>query len=249
MNANESSAVKNKSFLSRILAPFKFGIKLILLYTVFSIFFILFFRFILPPTSAFIYSNIEEPVNSLISTNDIKYKPVPLSKISLNAPLAVIASEDQLFFEHYGFDFEQIEKALKENSRRKRIRGASTISMQVAKNLFLWSDKNFIRKGLEVYYTLLIETLWSKKRIIEVYLNIAEMGKGIYGVQAASEIYYRRDAFKLNMAQSAALAAVLPRPKVRNPKRPSSYLIRRTSDIIRQMNMIGGTYFVRQNLE
>lgn len=221
---------------------------MLLIYNALVIFVILFFRFIDPSSTAFIYSKIEEPFTSLFDTDDIKYKPVSLSNISYSAPLAVIASEDQTFFEHFGFDFEQIEKAMKENSRRRRQRGASTITMQVSKNLFLWSGKNIIRKGLEAYYTLLLEVFWSKKRIIEVYLNVAEMGKGIYGVNEAARIYYRKSPSKLNMSESATLAAILPNPVKRNPAHPGGYVISRRSRIITQMNLIGGKTFIQENL-
>lgn len=221
---------------------------MLLIYNALVIFVILFFRFIDPSSTAFIYSKIEEPFTSLFDRDDIKYKPVSLSNISYSAPLAVIASEDQTFFEHFGFDFEQIEKAMKENSRRRRQRGASTITMQVSKNLFLWSGKNIIRKGLEAYYTLLLEVFWSKKRIIEVYLNVAEMGKGIYGVNEAARIYYRKSPSKLNMSESATLAAILPNPVKRNPARPGGYVIGRRSRIITQMNLIGGKTFIQENL-
>lgn len=237
-----------KSFFRRLFKILKSLFLVFLIYNAFVIFVILFFRFIDPSSTAFIYSKIEEPFISLFDTDDIKYKPVLLSNISYSTPLAVIASEDQTFFEHFGFDFEQIEKAMKENSRRRRQRGASTITMQVSKNLFLWPGKNIVRKGLEAYYTLLLEVFWSKKRIIEVYLNVAEMGKGIYGVKEAARIYYRKSPAKLNMAESATLAAILPNPVKRNPARPSGYVIGRRSRIMNQMNLIGGKTFIKENL-
>ncbi len=125
--------------------------------------------------------------------------------------------EDQRFFEHFGFDFEQIEKAIKENERKKRNRGSSTITMQVAKNLFLFPSKVFFRKVLEAYYTILIECFWSKKRIIEIYLNIAEMGNSIYGAYAASMFYYKKEPSRLNRLEAAMFADILPNPKKRNP--------------------------------
>jgi monofunctional biosynthetic peptidoglycan transglycosylase len=232
--------------MKRIFAIFKFGIKLFLIYTAFVIFLIIFFRFIHPPVSAFIYSNNENPIVSLFSFDDVKHKPVSINKISRYSVLAVVASEDQLFFEHFGFDFEQIEKAMKENTRRKRIRGASTISMQLAKNMFLWPGKNFIRKGFEAYYTVLLEIFWSKERIVGEYLNLAEMGKGIYGVQAASKIYFNKNAVKLNPDEAAYLAAVLPNPKKRDPRKPSRYLLSRKSTIMQQMNLIGGLEMLKK---
>ena len=237
---------KKDTFTTKLITLVKFGFKLFLLYTSFSIFYIIFFRFVHLPTSAFIYSKTENPFRSLFINSDIKHDPVSLSKISRYAVIAVIASEDQRFFEHFGFDFQQIEKAMKENSHRKRIRGASTITMQVAKNMFLWSRKNFIRKGLEAYYTILLELLWSKKRIVEEYLNIAEMGQGIYGVQAAASIYYRKDAEKLSINEAATLAAVLPNPMKRDPRKPGSYLIRRRGEIVEQINLLGGINFLKR---
>jgi monofunctional biosynthetic peptidoglycan transglycosylase len=184
----------------------------------------------------------------LFIPNDIQYKPVSIQKVSKFAPLAAIASEDQLFFDHFGFDFEQIEKAMKENQHRKRIRGASTISMQVAKNLFLFNSKIIIRKGFEAYYTLLIELLWSKERILETYLNIAEMGKDIYGIEAAARIYYKIPAQKLDANQSASIIACLPNPKKRDPRRATVYLTNRKSHILEQMNLIGGVSILKEKI-
>ncbi len=160
-------------------------------------------------------------------------------------PLALIAAEDQNFPNHYGFDFEQIKKALKENSHRKRIRGASTISQQLAKNLFLWEGKSFVRKGVEAYFTILIETLWSKKRIIEVYMNIIELGDLTFGVASASEIYLKKDASKLNSSQAALIASVLPNPIRFKIARPSGYVRARQSWVIRQMNSLGGIEYLK----
>lgn len=227
-----------------ILSSIKFAASFALIYTAISVFVIIFFRFIDPPVTAFINSK-SDPIYGLISTSDVKQKSVSIKNISKYAALAAIASEDQLFFEHYGFDFNQIEKAMKENERRKRIRGASTISMQVAKNLFLWSGKNIVRKGFEAYYTLLLETLWNKERIIEVYLNTAEMGKGIYGIEAASRIYYNKPAIKLNPTEAATIIAILPNPAKRDPRRPTSYLINRRDNILHQMNLIGGAEILK----
>jgi monofunctional biosynthetic peptidoglycan transglycosylase len=194
------------------------------------------------------YQNVESPIGSLFSSVDIYYKPVSINNVSIYLPLAVIASEDQKFFDHFGFDFEQIEKAMKENTYRKRKRGASTISMQVAKNLFLWSERNLVRKGFEAYYTLLLELMWSKKRIIETYLNVAEMGKGIYGSSSASNFHFKKSPAKLTMGESATIAAILPNPKKRNPAKPGGYIISRRDDIIRQMNLLGGKNYLIQQL-
>ncbi len=223
----------------------KFLASLFALYTAFSVFIILFFSIIDPPVSAFINSK-SDPFLGLISFSDVKQKSVSVQNVSKYVALAVIASEDQRFFEHFGFDFDQIEKAMKENEHRKRIRGASTVSMQVAKNMFLWSGKNIIRKGFEAYYTLMLELLWSKERIIEVYLNIAEMGNEIYGIEAASKIYYRKPSIKLNQTEAATIIAVLPNPTKRDPRKPSRYLIHRRDNILQQMNSIGGVNILKE---
>ena len=228
-----------------ILKTLKFIGSFLLIYTAFTVFIILFFRFINPPVTAFILSKMD-PVTGLFSPNDFKQKFVSVKNISKYAALAVIASEDQKFFEHYGFDFEQIEKARKENEHRKRIRGASTVSMQVAKNMFLWSGKLIVRKAFEAYYTLLLETLWSKERIIEVYLNIAEMGSGIYGIEEASRIYYNKPSIKLNATEASTIIAVLPNPTKRDPRKPSGYLINKRDKIMQQMNLIGGVEILKE---
>jgi monofunctional biosynthetic peptidoglycan transglycosylase len=194
-------------------------------------------------------SNIENNLTTLIDREDVIYAPVSYSHISKYLPLALIASEDQIFFEHLGFDFEQIEKAMKENTYRKRQRGASTITMQTAKNIFLWSGKSIIRKGMEAYFTLLLEILWSKKRIMEVYMNIAEMGKGIYGIKAGARIYFKKLPIKISKSEAATIAAILPNPKKRNPARPSNYIISRREKIMNQMNLIGGLKYINKNLD
>jgi monofunctional glycosyltransferase len=176
-----------------------------------------------------------------------RYQWVSLKDISPYAPLAVIASEDQKFFTHRGFDFEAIEKAWEYNQRRKRVRGASTISQQVAKNLYLWPGRNFVRKGLEVYFTLLLEGLWPKRRIIEVYLNVAEFGPGIFGVEAASQTYFRKSASGLTSGEAATLAAILPSPLRSSATRPSSYISRRARHIQQQMQRMGGPAALKQH--
>jgi len=169
-----------------------------------------------------------------------RYRWVELKKISPYAPLAVIASEDQKFLHHQGFDFEAIEKAWEHNQRRKRVHGASTISQQVAKNLFLWPGRSFLRKGMEVYFTLLLEGLWPKRRILEVYLNIAEFGPGLFGVEAASRAYFRKPASRLTSREAAILAATLPSPLRSNAARPSGYINQRAGHIQQQMQQMGG---------
>jgi monofunctional biosynthetic peptidoglycan transglycosylase len=159
--------------------------------------------------------------------------------ISPYAVRAVIASEDNRFCEHKGFDWVEINHAIQENKDGKRRRGASTITQQTAKNVFLWPESSWLRKGLETYYTILIEMLWNKRRIMEVYLNIAEMGKGIYGVEAASQYYFKKSAAQLTAGEAALIAACLPNPLQRNPAKSSPYMNRRKTQILALMRKTG----------
>lgn len=163
-------------------------------------------------------------------------------RISVSLPLAVVAAEDQKFPHHRGFDLRAIEQALAETHRR---RGASTISQQVAKNLFLWSGRSWVRKGLEAWYTVLIETLWSKQRILEVYVNIAEFGDGIYGAEAAAQAYFGKPASALSMREAARLAAVLPSPRRYSAANPGPYVLRQQAWIERQAGQLGGEAYLR----
>lgn len=164
---------------------------------------------------------------------------VPLSKISPAMPLAVIAAEDQKFFDHFGFDMEAMRKAMAHNDHSKRVRGASTISQQTAKNVFLWPGRNFVRKGMEAWFTLLIEAFWTKDRILEMYLNVAETGKGRFGAEATAKQCFKRPAVKLTDAQAALIAAVLPSPRRFNACSPSAFVQRRQAWILRQMRQLG----------
>lgn len=168
----------------------------------------------------------------------LKHKWVPFEDISPFLPMAVIASEDNRFASHNGFDFTEIQKAMKENEKRKRKRGASTISQQTAKNVFLWPRSSWIRKGFEVYFTVMIELFWSKERIMEVYLNSIEMGKGIYGAQAVAKYHFHTTAKKLTAGQCALIAASLPNPIRFNSGKPSGYLLKRQKQILRLMKLI-----------
>lgn len=171
---------------------------------------------------------------------------VSMDEISPWMGLAVIAAEDQKFPEHWGFDMGAIEKALAHNERNEnRIRGASTLSQQTAKNLFLWDGRSWVRKGLEAGLTLGIETVWSKKRILTVYLNIAEFGDGVFGVEAASQRYFHKPASKLTQSEAALLAAVLPNPIRFKASVPSGYVRTRQAWILRQMRQLGGEGFMR----
>jgi len=175
-----------------------------------------------------------------VSGYGLKRDYINFEEMSPNIRLAVMASEDQLFPDHNGFDIKSIKKALETNKKSKRIRGASTISQQVAKNVFLWQGRSWFRKGLEVYFTFMIELFWSKKRILEMYLNVAEMGKGIFGVEAASRSYFKKPASKLTRTEAARIAACLPNPKKYKAEPASSYVARRASWILRQMNNLEG---------
>jgi monofunctional glycosyltransferase len=164
----------------------------------------------------------------------LKRDYVDMADISPNARLAVIASEDQLFPDHDGFDFKSIEKAIKHNQKSKSLHGASTISQQVAKNVFLWQGRSFIRKGLEVYFTFMIELIWGKRRILEMYLNVSEMGKGIYGIEAASRHIFGKHAKNLSRAEAAMIAASLPNPKIYTVKPLSNHVAERYAWIMEQ---------------
>jgi len=178
---------------------------------------------------------------SLLQGNGLHRVYISLDEMSPNIKLAVMASEDQLFPDHNGFDIKAIKKAMNYNKKHAtKVRGASTISQQVAKNVFLWQGRSLFRKGLEVYFTFMIEKVWSKKRILEMYLNVAEMGKGIFGVQAASKAYFNKDAKNLTRAEAAMIAASLPNPKVYTVKPLSSYVGNRYNEIMRQMNNLDG---------
>jgi monofunctional biosynthetic peptidoglycan transglycosylase len=172
-----------------------------------------------------------------------------LEDINFHMHLAVVSSEDQHFMKHYGIDVGAIEKAVKHNESHTKKRGASTISQQTAKNVFLWPNRSWIRKGFEVYFTLLIETFWSKERIMEVYLNVIETGQCTFGVEAASQIYFRKSALDLSKSQAALIAASLPSPRKSNPGKPSAYLTKRKLHVIKQMNLIGQNYFKRYGAE
>lgn len=202
-----------------------------------SITVVLAFRWIDPPASAFMVKDLVEDVN-------VKQQWVSIERISPSMVQAIIASEDQNFEQHYGFDVEAIEKALQHNERvsnfkksSRRIRGASTLTQQTAKNMFLWRSRSWVRKGLEVYFTVLMEVLWPKKRIAEVYLNTAEFGKGIYGVESAAKRYFGKQASELTLNESALLTAVLPNPKRFKVDSPSPYVLQRRDWIVNQVLM------------
>lgn len=180
-------------------------------------------------------------LGSLLTGNGLKRDYINLNEMSPNVKLAVIAAEDQLFPDHDGFDLKAIKLAMKYNKKHPgKVRGASTISQQVAKNVFLWQHGGYFRKGLEAYFTFMIEKLWNKKRILETYLNVAEMGPGIFGVQAAAKTYFNKNAKDLTRVEAAQIIACLPNPKLYTVKPLSSYVANRYDDIMRQMNNLAG---------
>ncbi len=209
-----------------------------------SILSVLIFRFVpIPFTPLMFLRCVEQKVDS----KEMKLNKdwVSLDQMSAALPLAVIASEDQKFEEHFGFDLDAIKKAEKYNSRHKgkKIKGASTISQQTAKNLFLWPSRSWVRKGFEVYFTFLIEICWSKKRIMEVYLNIVELGDGVYGVEAASHEFFHKSAKQLTVREASLLAAVLPAPLKWRPDKPTAYLNRKSQRIIHFISILDSQDF------
>lgn len=210
----------------------------------FAIFaFVLIFRFVPVPFSAYM---VQQQIGHWLE-GDFRYWAksdwVSIDEISPNMQLAVISAEDQKFPHHYGFDFEAIQKAFKHNEKStRRVRGGSTISQQTAKNLMLWHGQSWLRKGLEVPATMLLELGWSKKRILEVYLNIAEFGNGIFGVEAASRYYFKKSAKNLTQSEAALLAAVLPNPIIYKVNKPSALVRKKQQWIMRQMNGLGRAY-------
>jgi monofunctional glycosyltransferase len=194
-----------------------------------QLFYIIILKWINPPFTL-------TQLSSWISGDGLKRDYVDSEDISYHMKLAVIASEDQIFPDHGGFDWKSIDKAMKYNKKKPgRIRGASTISQQVAKNVFLWQGRSWIRKGLEVYFTKMIEWVWGKRRILEVYLNVAEMGKGIFGVEAAANAYFKKSADNLTRRQAALIAASLPNPKKYTVKPVSKYVSAKSGWVQRQM--------------
>jgi monofunctional biosynthetic peptidoglycan transglycosylase len=187
---------------------------------------------------------------SWISGHGMKRDYVDEDAISYNAKLAVISSEDQLFADHSGFDWKSIQKAMKYNEKKPgRVRGASTISQQVAKNVFLWQGRSWLRKGLETYFTFMIELIWGKKRILEVYLNVSEMGEGIFGIERAANIYFNKPAASLTRQEAALIAACLPNPKRLKVKPASNYVAARSRKIMQQMNFLLPDPEIREIIE
>ena len=199
-----------------------------------SILSVVLLRWIPPVTTAFILRE------RAFGDTPVAHRWTPWRDISPDAALAVVASEDQRFPAHFGFDLVEIEKAIRGGSRR----GASTISQQVAKNLYLWPGGGYFRKGIEAWFTILIEALWPKRRILEVYLNVAEFGPGVFGVGEAARRYYGKEPATLSAAEAARLAAVLPSPKRMSVERPGPYVVQRTGQILTQMRQLGGRSYL-----
>lgn len=225
---------KNKGFFARLIRIIR---NLIILFFIISISWVILARFIpIYVTPLMAIRTVESIFSGEKPKNSKEW--VPIEKISPNLIQAVVASEDNLFLKHHGFSFEDISKAIKHNKRGKRVRGGSTISQQTAKNVFLWPQRSYVRKGLEAYFTVLIELFWSKERIMEVYLNVIETGDGIYGAEAASLEYFGKNASKLSKSQAALIAACLPNPRKFNAGNPSGYIQRRKSKIVSLMSKI-----------
>jgi monofunctional biosynthetic peptidoglycan transglycosylase len=230
-----SSKKSNRSFGEKVKW---FFIKLFLWFFGLSIGSVILFKYIpVPFTPLMLIRTIENKLDGKTVYFDHDWEPI--DKIYKNLQKAVIASEDGTFLSHNGFDFKALQKAYKSNERGRRIRGGSTISQQTAKNVFLWQGKSYLRKGLEAYFTVLIEVIWGKERIMEVYLNSIEMGDGVYGAYAATEHWYRRDASSLTPMQAAGIAAILPNPRKFKATGSSSYINRRKERIVREMRAVG----------
>jgi len=226
---SESGAEKRKQYLRKC---WRWTRKIFLWIFIFQFFYILLLKWVNPPIT------ITQLV-SWVGGHGLKRDYVNRGRISPQAGLAVIASEDQLYPDHNGFDWKSIKKAMAYNKKKPgRIRGGSTISQQVAKNVFLWQGRSWIRKGLEAYFTFMIELVWGKKRILEVYLNVIEMGDGIFGIEAAAQAYFNKPAKNLNKQEASMIAACLPNPKRYKVKPASAWLMQRARAIQRQMDYL-----------
>lgn len=229
VNGSENKNSKGKRFLLKL---WKCSKRIFLWLFIAQLFYIILLKWIDPPITMTQFV-------SLVSGHGLKRDYVGRKSISPNIRLAVISSEDQLFPDHHGFDWKSIKKARAYNERKPgRIRGASTISQQVAKNIFLWQGRSWVRKGLEVYFTFMIELVWGKKRILEVYLNVIEMGDGIFGIEMASRVYFNKPAKNLTRQEAAMIAACLPNPKRYKVKPLSNYVAARSQWVMQQMSFV-----------
>lgn len=216
----------------------------VLLMAAASVLLVLVLRFVPPPTSAFMLERRLHYRAEGQTGMRIDYRWRPLSEISPNLPIACVAGEDQKFPKHHGFDFDSMRQAWQANRDGKSIRGASTISQQVAKNLFLWPGRNLVRKGVEAWFTVLIEALWPKRRILEVYVNIAEFGDGIYGAEAAAQRLFHKPAAALSARESALLASTLPSPRTLSAAQPSPYVQQNAAWVEQQVRQLGGPAYL-----
>lgn len=226
-------ATPRRSLSRRVL---RLGLRAVAAIVIATVVLVLPIRWLHPLTSSFMLQNWAGQQG--LSAR-VRYTWVPRERISRRAALAVMAAEDQKFFSHPGFDVESIRKVWKRNGRDRRLRGASTISQQVAKNLWLWPERSWFRKALEAWFTVWVELLWPKERILEVYLNIAQFGPAVFGAEAAGRLYFRKPAAALNAPEAALLAAVLPNPNVYSIRNPSRYTTRRQAWIQRQAGRLG----------
>jgi monofunctional glycosyltransferase len=221
----------NPSFLSR---TFRFLKRLFIWLFILQLVYIIVLKWVNPPVTI-------TQLISLVKGDGLKRDYVDASQMSASAKLSVMAAEDQLFPDHNGFDWKSIEKAMEYNKRKpNRVRGASTISQQTAKNVFLWQGRSWVRKGLELYFTQMVEWIWGKQRILEVYLNVIEMGRGVYGIEAAAQAYFKKPAASLSRNEAAQIAACLPNPKKYTVKPLSKYVAVRSGWVLRQMNNLEG---------
>jgi monofunctional glycosyltransferase len=232
-----SFALSIAGFYAMLRFVWKIIKRILLIFFISSIAGVLLFRFVpVPFTPLMIIRLVEQWQDGSSLRLDKSWRP--LDEISPHVPLAMLAAEDQKFLEHHGFDFEAIKKTWKKNAKSKRVPGASTISQQTAKNVFLWPSRSWIRKGFEAYFTVLIELLWSKQRIMEVYVNVIEMGNGVYGIEAAAQEYYKKSAAKLNRGEAAMIACILPNPRKFSPLRPSNRIFLKHQRVMKSMNML-----------
>ncbi|WEK20006.1 MAG: monofunctional biosynthetic peptidoglycan transglycosylase [Candidatus Pedobacter colombiensis] len=230
-----SNSKSKQSFTKKISS---IATRLFLWFLLVSVLWVLIYRFVNPPiTLLMVLRNIERKSEGKPSKMEKKW--VDFDDISDNMKRAAVSAEDQLFLKHIGFDVKAIEQAFKTNKKGEKVKGGSTISQQTAKNVFLWPGRSWVRKGFEAYFTLLIEMLWSKERILEVYLNVIEMGDGIYGAEAASQAYFGKSCSKLSRSQAALIAACFPNPRRWTPRNPTRYIKHRQYLIMKNMKRLG----------
>ena len=215
-------------------------------WVVLSVLVVLALRWLPPPTSAFMVQRQAQAWWAGDRSFRLRHDWRPWDEVSPDLRIAVVASEDQKFPQHNGFDWDAIDAAMEHNKESRRVRGASTISQQTAKNLFLWPGRSWVRKGLEAWFTVLMETLWPKRRILEVYLNVAEFGDGVYGAEAASRTFFKKPASRLSRREAALLAAVLPSPRKLHADRPSRYVLGAAAWIERQAQQLGGPAYLAE---